>query len=104
MPTPLPQLLCEGRGLMPKKIAVLVRDRQEEALRMAVGLTLENDEVDVFVMDRRLEENDDIAMNLEFLRELNVRIYSNNPQNNFDQMSTEAIGRTLLNYDSVIPY
>jgi hypothetical protein len=34
-----------------KKIAVLIRDRQEEGLRMAVGLTLMDDTVDIFVMD-----------------------------------------------------
>lgn len=33
---------------MVKKIAVLVRDRQEEALRMAVGATLKDDVIDVY--------------------------------------------------------
>ena len=39
---------------MPKKVAVLVRERQHEALRMAVGMTLDDNEVSVFVMDRKL--------------------------------------------------
>jgi predicted nucleic acid-binding protein len=89
---------------MPKKIAVLVRDRQEEALRMAVGLTIADDEVAVFVMDEKLGDNEAVAMNLEILKELGVKIYSNNLANDFEQMSTEAIARALLRYDSVLPY
>jgi len=89
---------------MLKKIAVLVRDRQAEALRMAVGLTLEDDEVSVFVMDGKLGDSDAVAPILEALKELGVKIYSNNPENAFEQMSTEDIANALLNYDSVIPY
>jgi hypothetical protein len=90
--------------MMAKKIAVLVRDRQAEALRMAVGLTLKNDEVTVFVMDRKLEESEAVTLNIGVLKELDVKIYSNNPQNDFEQMSTEMVARALVNYDSVIPY
>jgi hypothetical protein len=112
IPMRLPYVFFSGRNLdigggrrnMQKKIAVLVRDRQAEALRMAVGLTLENDEVTVFIMDIKLEDNEAVALNIETLNELNVKIYSNNPLNNFEQMSTENISSVLLNYDSVIPY
>jgi predicted nucleic acid-binding protein len=89
---------------MPKKIAVLVRDRQAEALRMAVGLTIVDDEVSVFVMDEKLGNNEAVAMNLEILKEVGVKIYSNNPENDFEQMSTDEIACALLYYDSVIPY
>jgi len=89
---------------MTKKIAVLVRDRQAEALRMAVGLTLKNDEVTVFIMNDKLEESEAVTLNIGVLKELNVNIYSNNPQNDFEQMSTEDIARALVNYDSVLPY
>lgn len=89
---------------MKKKIAVLVRDRQAEALRMAVGLTLADDEVNVFVMDKKLDEDEGIALNVETLGDLDVKIYSNVPENNFEVMSTEDIGTALLNYDTVIPY
>lgn len=87
-----------------KKIAVLVRERQDEALRMAIGLTLDNDEVTVFVMDGRLDQSEATAMNIGFLRDLNVRIYSNNRENDFDHMSTEDIARLLPDFDAVIPY
>lgn len=87
-----------------KKIAVLVRDRQSEALRMAVGLTLEDDEVNVFVMDDKLADEESINLNLETLRELDVKMFSNNPDNGLQVMSTEEIAGALVNYDSVIPY
>jgi hypothetical protein len=87
-----------------KRIAVLVRDRQAEALRMAIGLTLANDEVHVFVMDRKLDESAVITLNIETLKELSVPLCSNNPQNNVEQMSTEKIALALVNYDLVIPY
>jgi len=90
---------------MSKKIAVIVRDRQAEAFRMAVGLTIEDDEVNVFVMDNKLDDNDEaVSLNVETCNDLDVKIYSNNPENNFEQMSTEDIARALLNYDSVLPY
>ncbi len=89
---------------MKKKIAVLVRDRQGEALRMAVGLTLEDDEVNVFVMDGKLADEEAVTLNLETLRELDIKMYSNIPENGLEAMSTEDMARALVNYDSVIPY
>ena len=90
---------------MSKKIAVIVRDRQAEALRMAVGLTLEDDEVNVFIMDNKLDDSDEaVSLNVETCNELDVKIYSNNPENNFEQMSKEDIARALVNYDTVLPY
>lgn len=90
---------------MAKKIAVVVRDRQAEAFRMAVGLTLEDDEVNVFVMDKKLDDSDEaLNLNIETCNDLDVKIYSNNPENNFEQMSTDDIARALVNYDSVLPY
>ena len=90
---------------MAKKIAVVVRDRQAEAFRMAVGLTLDDDEVNVFVMDKKLDASDEsVSLNVETCNDLDVKIYSNNPENNFEQMSTDDIARGLVNYDSVLPY
>jgi hypothetical protein len=90
---------------MSRKIAVIVRDRQAEALRMAIGLTLEDDEVNVFIMGNKLDDSDEaVSLNVETCNELGVEIYSNNPENNFEQMSTEDIARALVNYDTVLPY
>ncbi len=90
---------------MAKKIAVLVRDRQAEALRMAIGLLLEDDVVHVYIMDCKLDSNDrGIAANLAMLNELGTPIVSNGSDKSFDAMDNEAIARELVYYDSVIPY
>jgi hypothetical protein len=91
-------------GQVKKRIAILVRERQAEALRMAVGLTLQDDEVNVYVMDRKLEDNAAVKMNVEFLGDLHVRIYTNSPENSFEFMSTEDIAKALVSYDAVLPY
>ncbi len=89
---------------MAKKIAVVVRERQSEALRMAVGLTLADDEVNVFVMDRKLESDENIDLNVETLGDMDAKIFSNNPENKFEQMTTEQIAKALTAYDVIIPY
>lgn len=89
---------------MTKKVAVLVRDRQHEALRMALGLTLADNSVSVFVMDTRLASDKNIEMSVETLGDMNAKIYSNNTENKFTQMATEEIAQALTEYDIVIPY
>ncbi len=89
---------------MAKKIAVLVRDRQDEALRMAVGLTLADDEVNVFIMDKKLQSSEAHDLNVETLGDMDAKIFSNNPENKFEQMTTEEIARALTKYDVIIPY
>jgi hypothetical protein len=89
---------------MTKKVAVLVRDRQNEALRMALGLTLADNSVSVFVMDTRLASDKNIELSVETLGDMNAKIYSNNPENGFTQMATEEIAQALTEYDIVIPY
>ncbi len=89
---------------MAKRIAVLIRERKHEALRMAVGLTLADDEVNVFIMDEKLETDEATALNLETLLDLGCRIFSNNPENKYEQMTAEEIARILPEYDVIIPY
>lgn len=89
---------------MVKRIAILVRDRKHEGLRMAVGATLSDDEVSVFVMDDKLETDDEIDINLQMLSDLKVRVFSNNPDNPFEQKSIEDIAGMLTEYDVIIPY
>jgi hypothetical protein len=89
---------------MLKKVAVLVRDRQHEALRMAVGLTLEDNAVSVFVMDKKLPSDENIDLNVETLGDMDATIFSNNPENKFKQMSAEEIARALTEFDAVIPF
>jgi hypothetical protein len=89
---------------MKKRIAILVRERKHEALRMAVGATLSNDEVNVFILDHKLESDDEIDVNLQMLSDLKVTVFSNNPENLVEQKTTEEIARALPGYDVVIPY
>ncbi len=97
---------------MKKRIAVLVRKRQAEALRMAIGLTLADDEVTVFIMNVPLSGDAAIAMNLEMLGEVGVRILSNKPayrqdagaEKGFEQLTTEEIAGRLTEFDTVVPY
>jgi hypothetical protein len=71
---------------------------------MAVGLTLEDNAVSVFIMDRKLASGEDIDLNVETLGDMDGKIYSNNPENKFEQMSTGQIAKALTDYDVVINY
>lgn len=89
---------------MAKKVAILVRDRKGEALRMGVGATLVDDEITVFIMDDKIEPDEDMSLNLETMQDLDVKVVSNNPDNPYDQMTTEEIAKALPEYDIVVPY
>ncbi|MBI5379611.1 MAG: hypothetical protein HZA23_05580 [Nitrospirae bacterium] len=90
---------------MTKKIAVLVRDRQEEALRMSVGLILLDDQVEVYVLDRKLEETEESLLHYETLKEMEMKVYSNSRENaGMEYVPTEEIAQRLLQCDHVLPY
>ncbi len=92
---------------MAKKIAVLVRERQAEALRMSGGLTLLDDEVHVYILDRKLEKNTVIDKHLDMVRNmLELPIWTNFKDNDnlFDYISDEDLSNKLLDYEIVIPY
>lgn len=89
---------------MAKKVAVVVSDNQTEGLRMAVGLTLEDNAVSVFLMDKELASGEDIDLNVETIGDMDGKIYSNNPKNKFEQMTTEEIAKALTDFDAVIKY
>ena len=88
-----------------KKIAVIVRDRQGEALRVAGGLTLADDAIEVFILDRKLDKsNPEIAQPLELVTELDLKVYSNNAENGYTTLSLEEMAKKLLEYDFAVPY
>jgi len=90
---------------MVKKIAVLVRDRQEEALRMAVGVTLKDDVIDVYVLDRTVDATEGNTLNIETLRELDMRIWTNVPEDaDLEFCSTEELANRLPGYDHILAY
>lgn len=88
-----------------KKIAVIVRDRQSEALRVAGGLTLADDTIEVYILDRKLDkDNPEVAMPLELITDLDLKVYSNNPENGYTTLSLGEMAKKLLEYDIVVPY
>jgi hypothetical protein len=90
---------------MAKKIAILVRDRQGEALRMGVGMILADDEVSVFILDREVEKNDDNDLNVETMGDMDVKIFTNFKGNeNMEYISTEDLAKKLPEYDNILAY
>lgn len=86
-------------------IAVIVRDRQAEALRVACGLMLAGDTVEIFILDRILDENNPaIAMPMEMINELELTIYSNQSGSRFTEITLADMAKKLLEYDFVVPY
>ena len=88
-----------------KRIAVVVRDRQAEALRVAGGLTLADDTIEIFILDEKLDRDAaEVAMPLELVTDLDLNMYSNNPENGCTTVTLEEMAKRLLDYDVVVPY
>jgi hypothetical protein len=88
-----------------KKIAVLVTDRESEALRMSLGLLLLGDTVEVYVLDRELGKTEENLKQLETMKEFEVKIYTNHRQDEgMEFCSTEEVALRLPQYDHVLPY
>jgi len=90
---------------MTLKIAVLVRDRQGEALRMALGLILMDDIVNVFLLDREFKLSEADSANKELMEEMDIAFFSNHEGNQgTEYIPTEDMALRLTEYDHVIPY
>lgn len=90
---------------MLKKIAVIVRDRQSEALRMTIGLILKDDIIDVYVLDKIIESTAQNQLNLETMQDMEMKAYSNIRENDtMDHLTTEEIAGRLSQYDHVLAY
>ena len=90
---------------MQKKIAVLVRERQSEALRMSLGLILVDDQVDVYVLDRKLEVGRETALHLETMKEMEQQVYTNCRENEgMEFLPMDEIARRMVQYDHILAY
>jgi len=90
---------------MSKKLAVVIRDMQSEALRMSIGLILMDDTVDIFVLNNRLDYSDKTALNIETIMEMDMVIYSNVEQEgDVTFMPTAEMADYLLGYDHILAY
>lgn len=88
-----------------KRIAVIVRERASEALRMASGITLADDIIEVFILDKKLDKTSpELAELIELITDINLNVYSNNPENGYNTITIEEIAKRLLAYDIVVPY
>ena len=89
---------------MPKKIAILARDRQFEAFRISAGLIMMDDTIDVFVLDRKVSDDPDTQSNLEMCKEMGLTVYTNSKDNaDLEYLSTEALADKLTEYDIIDP-
>jgi len=90
---------------MSKKIAVVVRDRQSEAMRMAVGITLMDDAIDVYVLDRPLEASGQMDLYLETIEVMEMGLFTNHEANDgMTFVPTAELAERFAAYDHVIPY
>ncbi len=90
---------------MTRKIAILVQDRQSEALRMALGLILMDDIVNVFLLDRKFDLSEAESDNKELMEEMDIVFFSNHEGNDgTEYVATDDLAHRLTEYDHVIPY
>jgi len=88
-----------------KRIAVVITDRQGEALRMAVGLILMDDEIDVYVLDKKIEESEENTLYLDTIRDMEMNGFTNNRENEtLTCLTSEEIALRLIDYDHVLAY
>ena len=100
----LPNANAAG-GDVQKRIAVLVRDRPGEALRMSLGLILLDDLVDVYVLDRKLHSSEETALHVETMKEMDMQIYTNCRENEgMEYLPVDEIARRLPRYDHILAY
>lgn len=88
---------------MAKKIAVLVRNRQSEALRMGVGLIMMDDEIGVIITEP-LESTDEVREQIEAIREFGVPTFSLASGSGFEEISSAELAERLLQFDVTLPY
>lgn len=88
---------------MAKKIAVLARNRQSEALRMGVGLIMMDDEIGIIITEP-LQSTDEVREQIAAIREFDVPTFATVPGSGFEEISTGELADRLLQFDIILPY
>ncbi len=89
---------------MDKKIAIIIRDRQSEALRMSIGLTILEDPVEIY-LTKPLLKSGETEIQLEGIREMRIPVYSIcSGDGEFENITVEEMARRLLASDNIIAY
>jgi hypothetical protein len=90
---------------MAKRIAVLVRERHEEGLRVAVGLTLADNAVEVYVLECGAARTRTAEGYLEALRELQAPILTTcGAGAGLGQVTVADLAGRLLRCDHILAY
>jgi DNA polymerase III alpha subunit len=72
---------------------------------MSIGLTILNDDVEIFVLDRALEKTEDVRFNLDMIKEMGLKIFTNVRENaGIEYIPLDSVADRLLQYDHVLPY
>ena len=88
-----------------KKIAVIVSDRPDEGLRMALGLTIEGDEIHIYNVGAPIERSEANNTNIDGLDMMDCTLISvNEADEGFTHMQVQEIPGKLLEYDHVVAY
>jgi hypothetical protein len=94
-----------------KKIAVLIKDKQQqyEGLRTSLGLLLEAAEVQMFVLHHEIANMDEAYHdNMEFIDEMEGERFSNHSANvekyGFKHVTLTDTARMISEADVVIPF
>ena len=90
---------------MEKHIAVIIKERQEEGLRLALGLLMLFDKIDIYFLDQKIEETSKNRSQLKTVSEAELNLYTNCSENkDMHLVSNEEIANQLLNYNTVLKY
>lgn len=90
---------------MAKRIAVLVRERQEEGLRVATGLTLVDNVVQVFVVDCLTARTPSAAAYLDALRDMGASLATTCASNaDLELLAAPELARRVLRCDHILAY
>lgn len=90
-----------------KKIAVIVRNRQSEAFRMSVGLTVLDDIIDVFITEPVKDDKETLTQ-LEGVKEMKelgiINLFTTVKETGFESITVEDMAGRLLEHDNILPY
>lgn len=72
---------------------------------MSLGLSLMDDIVEVFVLDSDLERTEQNMDNIEFMKEMDIKVYSNNTANeDLRCIPFHEIALKLTEFDHILAY
>ena len=90
-----------------KKIAVIIRNRQSEAFRMSVGLTVLDDIIDVFITEP-IKDDKETLTQLEGVKEMKelgiINLFTTVKGTGFEFITVEDMAGRLLEHDNILPY